>query len=109
MESIIKTIITCLVSAGVGCILNQLKVYRTNIKKLVKEFETLKQDQLDDMRTDLANKFYVYDVMEQVEDYLYIGFVDTCNKYFARGGDGYIHDLYERSKKWKIKKSGVKI
>ena len=47
--------------------------------------------------------------MEEVDDYLYVSFAEGCNKYFSRGGDSYIHDLYERSKKWKIKKTGVRI
>lgn len=109
MEKVIGTIITCLVSAGMGYVLNGLKTYRNHAKKLLEEFAQLKQDQLDDMRAALANKFYAYNTMEEVDDYLYVSFVEGCNKYFSRGGDSYIHDLYERSKKWKIKKTGVRI
>ena len=109
MEKVIGTIITCLVSAGMGYVLNGLKTYKHHAKKLLEEFAQLKQDQLDDMRAALANKFYTYNTMEEVDDYLYVSFVEGCNKYFSRGGDRYIHDLYERSKKWKIKKTGVRI
>lgn len=108
-ESIVKTLITCLVSAGVGYVLNQLKTYKGNTKKIIKEFEQLKQDQLDNMRISIANKFYTFNAMQEVDDYLYASFVDECSKYFNRGGDGYIHDLYNRSKSWKVKKTGVKI
>ena len=68
MEKVIGTIITCLVSAGMGYVLNGLKTYKHHAKKLLEEFAQLKQ-----------------------------------------GGDSYIHDLYERYKKWKIKKTGVRI
>ena len=99
---IIEKIISYLIPVIIGYMI-------TMIKKVLKEFKDLKQDQLDDMRVDLANKFYVYDQMDFVEDYLYKSFNDKCNRYFDRGGDNYIHDLYERSKKWKIKKTGVKL
>lgn len=99
---IIEKIISYLVPVIIGYMI-------TIIKKVLKEFKDLKKDQLDDMRVDLANKFYVYDQMEVVEDYLYASFNEKCNRYFDRGGDSYIHDLYERSKKWKIKHTGVNL
>ena len=48
--------------------------------------DRVEKDELDEMRNDLSNKFYVYDAMDQVEDYLVTSFREKCNKYFDKGG-----------------------
>ena len=109
VTTIIDTIIKTLVGALLGYLLECMRSHKKKNDKVIEDFNQLKKDQLDDMRCDLANKFYAYNSMQEVDDYLYASFVEKCEKYFTRGGDSYIHDLYDRSKNWKIKRTGVNL
>lgn len=70
-----------------------------------KKYKILKKSQLRDIKIDLANKFFIYDKLEEVEDYLVIGFREKCEDYFKLGGDSYIHPMYDKSFKWNIKQT----
>lgn len=81
--------------------------------KILKEIEAIKlkqevmeSNQLLEMRNDLSNKFYVYDSMPEVEDYLVTAFREKCDRYFDMDGDNWIHPMYDKSFEWKIKTTG---
>lgn len=112
-QTIINTAITFIISGILGYCVSIIKNYKTKIatkkqddKEILKEFEKLKETQLMDMRNDLSNKFFVYDALEEVEDYLVISFREKCEKYFEMGGNNWIHPVYDKSFKWKIKPTG---
>ena len=106
IQTIINTIITFIISCGLGYCINAVKNYKEQKNEIIKEFDQLKKSQLMDMRSDLSNKFYIYDCMEEVEDYLVISFQQKCERYFEMGGNHYIHALYNKSFEWKIKPTG---
>lgn len=98
-ETIIKTIISFVVTGLLGCMIAQLKTYRKKLK-------VLEETQLLDMKNDLSNKFFVYDSLDEVYDYLVMSFREKCEKYFDLGGDSWIHPMYNKSFEWKIKPTG---
>ncbi len=116
-EQIIKSIISFIVTGGLGYCVSTIK----NLKKkkkdrddlilqkldsLEKRLDVVEQDELDEIRIDLSNKFYVYDAMDKVDDYLVTSFREKCNKYFDKGGDTWIHPMYDKSFQWKVKVTG---
>ena len=110
---IINTIVTFIISSILGYCVSVIKNYKTKLeekkkeeKQILEEFKKLKETQLMDMRNDLSNKFFVYDALEEVEDYLVISFREKCEKYFEMGGNNWIHPMYDKSFEWKIKPTG---
>lgn len=90
----------------------EVKPIKEYVKKEVADLKegltNTTESQLEDMRIDLANKYYVYNDMEKVPDYLAIGFWEKCERYFKMGGNTYIHPMYEKSKNdWKIAVSNM--
>lgn len=106
MTTIINTTITFIISSILGYCINVIKNNKKQKKEIMQEFAQLKESELMDMRSDISSKFYVYDTMQEVEDYLVISFQEKCERYFKLGGNNYIHQLYEKSKQWKIKPTG---
>lgn len=112
-HTIINTVITFMISGILGYCVSIIKNYKKKLKnkkeeenEILEEFKKLKKTQLMDMRNDLSNKFFVYDVLEEVEDYLVISFREKCEKYFEMGGNNWIHPMYDKSFQWKIKQTG---
>ncbi len=105
-HTIINTVITFIVSSSLGYCVKSIKGYKKQKNDIMEEFSQIKESQLMDMRSDISSKFYVYDSLEEVEDYLVISFQEKCERYFKLGGNNYIHALYEKSFKWKVKPTG---
>lgn len=106
-HTILNTVITFIVSSSLGYCVNIIKNYKKQKNDIMDEFRKIKESQLMDMRSDLSNKFYIYDSMETVDDYLYESFIEKCQHYFELNGNHYIKNLYERALKWKIKYTGI--
>ncbi len=106
MEDIIVKVINYLIPVVLGYCISIIKNYKNKTQDILKDINELKETQLMDMRSDLSNKFYVYNAMEAVEDYLVMSFREKCERYFNLGGDSWIHPMYEQSLKWKIKSTG---
>jgi len=114
---IINTVVTFIISGILGYCVNAIKNYKNKLKEkkeeekqflkeILEEFNKLKETQLMDMRNDLSNKFFIYDAMEVVEDYLVMSFREKCEKYFEMDGDTWIHPMYDKSFQWKMKFTG---
>ena len=71
----------------------------------MEEFAQLKESQILDMRSDLSSKFFIYDSMDEVEDYLVMSFREKCERYFKMNANTWIHPMYEKSFQWKIKQT----
>ena len=112
-ETFINTLISLAVSGIVGYLIGRIKDYKKKLQdkktmeeRIIKEIKLLKEDQLLEMRNDLSNKFFVYNAMDEVEDYLVMSFREKCERYFGYGGDSWIHPMYDTSFNWKIKPTG---
>ena len=106
VNTIINTTLTFLVSSILGYCVSVIKNYKKQKSEIMEEFSQLKESQMMDMKNDLSNKFFVYDAMEEVEDYLIIAFREKCERYFTMGGNTWIHPMYDKSFKWKVKQTG---
>ena len=113
----IMTIISFVITGILGYLVGKVKEYRKKIKdkedrilqeikELKNKFNELKNSQLMDMKSDLSNKFFIYDAMDEVEDYLVEGFRKDCERYFELGGDSWIHPMYDKSFEWDMKYTG---
>lgn len=106
IETIIKSTISFVVTGLLGYCLSLIKSYKKERKDILYEFKELKQSQLMDMKSDLSSKFYIYDAMDEVEDYLVESFREKCERYFHLGGNTWIKPMYDKSFHWKIKPTG---
>jgi len=106
INTIISTILTFLVSSILGYCVSVIKSYKKQKSEILTEFGELKESQLMDMKNDLSNKFFIYDSMEEIEDYLVYAFREKCERYFHLGGDSWIHPMYDKSFMWKMKQTG---
>ena len=113
IQTIISTVIKFVASGVLGYCVSVIKNYKNKLNEkkqkenqVLKEIKKIKETQLLDMRNDLSNKFYVYDALETVEDYLVMSFREKCEAYFELGGNNWIHPMYDKSFKWKIKPTG---
>ena len=96
---VVLTVVGFITTGALGYLTAKVNDYRKKLK-------SLEETQLMDMRNDLSNKFFVYDSLPEVEDYLVMGFREKSEKYFELGGDSWIHPMYDKSFKWKIKPTG---
>lgn len=104
--TIVKSIINYVIPIILGYLIGFIKKIKEKDKKIIEDLAMVKDNQLQDMKSDLSNKFYVYDTMEEIEDYLVASFREKCERYFEMGGDTWIHPMYDKSKTWKIKPTG---
>lgn len=116
-KQIISVVVNFIVTGLLGYLVATLKNIKAKKKekddKILLEIEDLKkkqeqveQEQLLEIKAELTNKFYIYNAMDEVEDYLVMSFRESCERYFNRGGDSWIHPMYEASFDWDIKPTG---
>ena len=113
INTVINTTITIITSGVLGYFASTIRNYKKQKlqeqeekTKIIEEIKQLKENQMEDMRNDLSNKFFIYDSMEEVEDYLVMAFREKCERYFEMGGNTWIHPMYDKSFKWKLKRTG---
>lgn len=99
ISKVVLTVVGFVITGVLGYLSAKIKDYRKKLK-------VLENTQLLDMKADLSNKFFIYDSLETVEDYLVMSFREKCEKYFELGGDSWIHPMYDKSFKWNIKPTG---
>lgn len=106
IQTIINYLLTFVITTSLGFVVKKLKNMAHSISEYMHEFNDIKNSQMMDMKSDLSAKFFVYDAMEEVEDYLVMSFREKCERYFDMGGDTWIHPMYDKSFKWVIKPTG---
>lgn len=99
-EKIIATIITCIVSAVMGYLINLVKIANKKNKSSDIALRTLLQNTL-------TNTYFVYEKIGKIPDYIYKNWLNLLATYEGLGGDDYIHVLAERMKAWEIEHTGV--
>ena len=114
---IIKLVVNFVITGLLGYVVASFKNFKKKKKEekdmMLKELELIKnklekidQEDLKQMKSDISNKFFVYDAMDEVEDYLVESFRNECERYFERGGDSWVHPMYDKSFDWDIKPTG---
>lgn len=113
-KEILDIAIRYVVPLILGYCLNVIKSYKKKrtekddrifkeIELIKKKLESLDKEDLKQMKSDISNKFYVYNTMTEIEDYLVESFRNECERYFDRGGDSWVHPMYNKSLEWNIK------
>lgn len=116
-KQILTIIVNFVVTGALGYCVSSIKNFKKKkkekddkilqeIEKLSKKQEEIEKEQLLEMKAELSNKFYVYDAMDEVEDYLVESFREECDRYFKRGGDSWIHPMFDKSFQWRVKVTG---
>ena len=116
-KDILKLVVNFVVTGLLGYVVASFKNFKKKKKekddKVLKEIELIKikldkidQEDLKQMKSDISNKFFVYDTLDEVEDYLVESFRNECERYFDRGGDSWVHPMYDKSFEWDIKPTG---
>ena len=116
-KQILSIIVNFVVTGLLGYLVATLKDFKkkkkekddkifTEIEYIKKKLEKIDQEDLKQMKADLSNKFFIYDAMDEVEDYLVESFRNDCERYFDRDGDSWVHPMYEKSFEWDIKPTG---
>lgn len=99
-EKVIITIITCIVSAVMGYLINLVKTAKKKNKSSDIALRTLLQNTL-------TNTYFVYEKMGKIPDYIYKNWLNLLAAYEGLGGDDYIHILAEHMKAWEIEHTGI--
>lgn len=111
VEKLITTILTFLVSAGLGYCVNALKTYKQKAqqqKAEEKKNEKVQNNALVTMlQNSLTNTYFVYQKLGKIPDYVYKNWLNLLKAYEGLDGDDYIHVLAEKMKSWKVVKTDI--
>ena len=107
VETILKTIISVIVSGALGFCISKIKDYKKKLKEKDEEKELSKEAMMIMLQGSITNTFYVYDEIGEIPDYVLKGWYNQKSIYEKLGGDDYVHVLEEKIKDLKIKKTGV--
>lgn len=107
VETILKAVITVLVSGALGFCISKIKDYKKAINKKEEEKDLQKEAMMIMLQGNITNTFYVYDELGEIPDYVLKGWFNQKNIYEKLGGDDYVHVLEEKIKDLKIKRTDV--
>ncbi len=106
-ETIIKTILTFLLSTSLGYCVSAIKNYKKKLKDKSQN-ENIQNVALQTLlKSQLTNTYFVYSELKQVPDYVYANFLDMLKVYEALGGNSYIHTIAKKMETWDIKKTDI--
>lgn len=107
VETVIKTVISVVVSGVLGFCISKIKTYKKTIKIEKEEKNTLKDAMMIMLQSSLTNTYYVYEEIGKIPDYVYKNWLNQKKVYEDLGGDDYIHVLDEKMKHWNFEKTDV--
>lgn len=106
-ETIIKTVISFLVTGTLGYLLAQVKGYRKKLKDKDIESKLLKDALMTLFQNNLTNTYWVYEKTKDIPDYVYKNWLNSLEIYEKLGGDDYVHVLAEKMKTWHFSKTDI--
>ncbi len=107
IDKIISTIITFLVSAGLGYSVKVIKEYKAKKEQCDKNNVVQNQALVMMLQSSLTNTYFVYQQLGQIPDYVYKNWLNMLKVYEDLGGDDYVHVLAEKMKDWEIVKTDI--
>lgn len=96
VETIIKSVVSVLVSGVVGYLISQ-----------VKGLKSIKQSLMIMMQSNLTNTYFSYEKIGKIPDYVYKNWLNELKGYEGLNGDDYVHVLAEKMKDWEIVKTDI--
>lgn len=107
VQTIINTVITFIISGVLGYSVSRIKTYKDKLKEKDAEGKLLKDALMTMLQNNLTNTYYVYENVGKIPDYVYKNWTNSLSIYERLGGDGYIHVLAEKMKKWDFQKTDI--
>ena len=107
VETILKAVITVLVSGALGFCISKIKSYKKTIKTKEEEKDLLKEAMMIMLQGSLTNTYYVYEEIGAIPDYVLKGWLNQKKIYEMLGGNDYIHIIDGKMKDLKIKKTDI--
>ena len=107
LETIIKTVISVVVSAALGYCISKIKDYKKTINKKEQEKDLLKEAMMITLQGNLTNTYYVYEEIGKIPDYVYKNWLNQKDIYEKLGGNDYIHVLAEKMKDLNFEKTDI--
>ena len=106
-ETIMKTIISLVVSGLFGYLIGRIKDYKKKLKNKQEESDMLKVAMMTMLQSNLTNTYFAYEKMKEIPDYIYRNWLNSLAIYEKLGGDDYIHTIAEKMKKWDFVKTDI--
>ena len=106
-ETVMKTIISLVVSGIFGYLIGRIKDYKKKLKENKEEADMLKVAMMTMLQSNLTNTYFAYEKMKEIPDYIYRNWLNSLAIYEKLGGDDYIHTIAEKMKKWDFVKTDI--
>jgi hypothetical protein len=106
-ETVMKTIISLVVSGLFGYLIGRIKDYKKKLKENKEEANMLKVAMMTMLQSNLTNTYFAYEKMKEIPDYIYRNWLNSLAIYEKLGGDDYIHTIAEKMKKWDFVKTDI--
>lgn len=107
VETIIKTIISVVVSGALGFCISKIKQYKKTLKDKDAEKDLLKEAMMITLQGTLTNTYYVYEEIGKIPDYVYRNWLNQKDIYEKLGGNDYIHVLADKMKELNFEKTDI--
>lgn len=106
-ETVMKTIISLVVSGLFGYLIGRIKDYKKKLKDKQEESNMLKVAMMTMLQSNLTNTYFAYEKMKEIPDYIYRNWLNSLAIYEKLGGNDYIHTIAEKMKKWDFVKTDI--
>lgn len=106
-ETIMKTVVSLIISGAFGYLIGLLKNYKKKLKDKNEESELLRTALMTMLQSNLTNTYYVYEKQKEIPDYIYRNWINSFNIYKRLGGNDYIHTIADKMKKWEFVKTDI--
>lgn len=111
IATIIKSVITFVISGALGYCVNVIKTLKEEKKKEKEkriENENVQNEALKTiLQNNLTSIYYVYSEIGSIPDYALKNWINLLSAYESLGGDDYIHELDTRIRNMKVIVTGV--
>lgn len=106
-DTILKTVITFILSTALGYCASVIKNYKRKLKEKTYNEKVQNMALQTLLKSQLTNTYFVYSELKQVPDYVYQNFLDMLKVYESLGGNSYIHTIAKKMETWDIKKTDI--
>ena len=107
LDTIIKTIITVLISSILGYCISTIKQYSKRLKKKNNEESEIKDALKYLIQSNLTNTYFAYQQIGEIPDYVYKNWLNLFRIYKALGGNEFVDTIEEKMRSWSIKPTDI--
>lgn len=107
IETVIKTVVSLIISGVFGYLIGRIKNYKKKLKNKQDESDMLKVAMMTMLQSNLTNTYFAYEKIKEIPDYIYRNWLNSLAIYEKLGGNDYVHVLAEKMKKWDFVKTDI--